>query len=189
MTKQQLRQHYLSIRKSIQDRHFKSVQIQNKLLELSQVKLAKNILIFQSLGTEVSTQDLIMELLDLQKSVFSPLLINGQFYFVQITRDWAGAALLKDDYGAKYLPASQFAEFRSEQLPQVAIIPGVAFSESGNRLGYGGGYIDRLFSLSPLRNAYCIGIAFSEQIDRENLDRLTEPHDVRMDLIVTEVSL
>lgn len=59
-------------------------------------------------------------------------------------------------------------------------VPGLAFDASGNRLGRGGGYYDRL-----LKNASGakIGIAYDFQV----LDAVpTTRHDVAMDLVVTE---
>ncbi len=54
----------------------------------------------------------------------------------------------------------------------ILIVPGVAFTTAGERLGYGGGYYDRLLPLCTRANI--ISLAFPEQI----LPELpTEPHD------------
>lgn len=61
------------------------------------------------------------------------------------------------------------------------IVPGVAFDERCWRLGYGGGYYDRLL---PLLRPDCarIGIAYDEQV----LEAIpAEEHDVRVHAIVT----
>lgn len=59
------------------------------------------------------------------------------------------------------------------------LVPGVAFSVNGDRLGRGGGYFDRLLALT---NAEKCGVAFECQI----VDELPmESHDIRMDYIVT----
>lgn len=61
------------------------------------------------------------------------------------------------------------------------LVPGVAFDAQGWRLGYGGGYYDRLL---PLLRADCvlIGIAYDEQL----VDLIpAEEHDVRLDFVVT----
>lgn len=63
----------------------------------------------------------------------------------------------------------------------VVFAPGVAFDAVGRRLGYGGGYYDRLI---PSLSADCtvIGVAFDEQI------LMTVPadeRDARVDLVVT----
>ena len=61
------------------------------------------------------------------------------------------------------------------------IVPGVAYDESGQRLGYGGGYFDRLL---PLLRPDCvrIGVAFDEQL----LPSIpAEEHDAEVDIVVT----
>lgn len=61
------------------------------------------------------------------------------------------------------------------------IVPGVAFDEHCWRLGYGGGYYDRLL---PLLRADCvrIGVAYDEQV----LETIpAEEHDVRLHAVVT----
>jgi 5-formyltetrahydrofolate cyclo-ligase len=60
------------------------------------------------------------------------------------------------------------------------IVPGVAFDERGARVGFGGGFYDRLLPL--LTHAVLIGVAYDEQIAaRVPL----EAHDVIMDAVVT----
>jgi len=64
----------------------------------------------------------------------------------------------------------------------VVIVPGTAFTRSGERLGQGGGWYDRFL---PGTGPACltIGVGFEPQL----LDELpTEPHDVRLDMVVTD---
>jgi 5-formyltetrahydrofolate cyclo-ligase len=62
------------------------------------------------------------------------------------------------------------------------LVPGVAFDASGRRLGYGGGYYDRLLPLLSARAARIAG-AFDVQL----VPRVpAAPHDVAIDAIVTE---
>ena len=62
------------------------------------------------------------------------------------------------------------------------LVPGVAFDEAGRRLGYGGGYYDRLLPLLP-RSASRVAGAFEAQM----VARVpTGPHDLAVDCIVTE---
>ena len=66
--------------------------------------------------------------------------------------------------------------------PDVVVVPGLAFTAAGERLGQGGGWYDRY--LAQVRaDCATIGVCFAEQI----LDTLpVEAHDVTMDHIVTE---
>jgi 5-formyltetrahydrofolate cyclo-ligase len=61
------------------------------------------------------------------------------------------------------------------------IVPGVAFDAAGNRLGYGGGYYDRL--LATVRpDCALVGIAFDAQLVGAIP---AEEHDVTVDVVVT----
>lgn len=70
-------------------------------------------------------------------------------------------------------------------LLQIALVPGVAFDRNGGRVGYGGGYYDRL--LARLRDngvrLFTIAPAFEFQL-RGGL--ALEAHDVRVDAVATE---
>jgi 5-formyltetrahydrofolate cyclo-ligase len=72
-------------------------------------------------------------------------------------------------------------EFQPEQL-DIVIVPGVAFSRSGGRMGNGQGYYDRL--LHRVR-ADCplIGLCYECQLFD---DLIVGPHDVFMDKVVSE---
>ena len=67
----------------------------------------------------------------------------------------------------------------------LVLVPGAAFSPDGYRIGYGGGYYDRYFAdrdRMPDRFAL-VGLAYDFQITDETEP---EPHDVRLDLVVSE---
>jgi 5-formyltetrahydrofolate cyclo-ligase len=77
-------------------------------------------------------------------------------------------------------PSEASPRISPEQIDAV-IVPGVAFDETGARLGYGGGYFDRLL---PMLRQDCtrIGVAFDEQILPEIP---AEEHDEHVDIVVT----
>ena len=62
----------------------------------------------------------------------------------------------------------------------VFLVPGMAFTTSGKRLGRGGGYYDKLLSKYP--DTLKIGITFNERIMQ---DLPTESHDISMDYVFT----
>ena len=66
--------------------------------------------------------------------------------------------------------------------PDVVVVPGLAFTTDGDRLGQGGGWYDRV--LSQVRSdCTSIGVCFTEQI----VDALpVEAHDVVVDHVVTD---
>ena len=69
-------------------------------------------------------------------------------------------------------------------VPEVLIVPLVAFSRDGGRLGYGGGFYDRtLERLRAARPTLAIGFAYGAQ---EDGDLPLEATDQPLDMIVTE---
>ncbi len=64
----------------------------------------------------------------------------------------------------------------------VVLVPGVAYTKSGQRLGNGQGYFDRLLA-AVRQDCRTVGIRFESQL----VDAIpVEPHDVAVDLVVTE---
>ena len=64
----------------------------------------------------------------------------------------------------------------------VVVVPGLAFTSDGRRLGQGGGHYDRF--LPRLRpDCLTVGAAYAEQLVH---DLPTEPHDIPLDLVVTD---
>lgn len=69
-------------------------------------------------------------------------------------------------------------------IPDILLVPLLAYDHRGTRLGYGGGYYDR--SLGALPKARAIGIAYAGQ----RMDFLPrDAHDYRLDAIFTEAGL
>ena len=75
-------------------------------------------------------------------------------------------------------------EIRDLVYPDILFVPLVAFDKNLNRLGYGGGYYDRLITkLSKKKNFLKIGLAFSIQ----EIEKVpTNEYDQKLDYIVTE---
>jgi 5-formyltetrahydrofolate cyclo-ligase len=66
--------------------------------------------------------------------------------------------------------------------PDVVIVPGLAFTARGERLGQGGGWYDRFLGATR-PDCATIGVCFVEQV----VDSLPiEPHDVVVDRVVTD---
>jgi len=66
--------------------------------------------------------------------------------------------------------------------PDALLIPLVGFDAAGYRLGYGGGYYDRTLAATTPR-PLCVGIGYAAA---EIATIHPQPHDVPMDVIVTE---
>jgi 5-formyltetrahydrofolate cyclo-ligase len=66
----------------------------------------------------------------------------------------------------------------------VIVVPGVSFTKEGVRLGYGGGYYDRLFAKN--QRAIRVGVGYECQLADE-LPRMD--HDALMHYVVTEAGV
>jgi len=91
-----------------------------------------------------------------------------------------GAALVPGVFGL-----SQPGKGWPEAIPDVLVVPLLAFDVRGLRLGYGGGFYDRtLAALRASRNILAVGYAFAGQ---EVPDVPHRPSDEPLDWMVTEM--
>lgn len=98
---------------------------------------------------------------------------SGQMSFYQARID---ELKLGDDFGvAMMLPPK-----KSENIPDLLLVPGLAFSKNGARLGRGKGFYDGY--LKDFKGIK-IGVLFSCQIENEVP---VEPHDESLDFLITE---
>ena len=92
--------------------------------------------------------------------------------------EWTpGEPMIPDEMGVQVPAALRFVE-----RPPALLVPCLGFNEAAYRLGYGGGYYDR--TLAPAPRPYTLGIAYSNQ----QAVFSHAPHDVPLDVIVTERS-
>lgn len=147
------------------------------------VRDAEFFFIYCAYGSEVSTLELIDHLLAQGKTICVPL-CEPTTTSMRAVRIIDPHKELVRGYKGIPEPDPQLVEERSTPATrlQVAIIPGSVFDRRGFRLGYGGGYYDRFLALEAPQ-ALRIGLAFDVQL----VDHLPEePHDVPMDMLVTE---
>lgn len=133
---------------------------------------AHHILAYSSLPDEIPTEGFLCRWAG-EKSLYLPRVDGDRLEILAYDscRLATGAFRILEPTGDKICDVSEI---------DLIIVPAVAFDRNGNRLGRGKGYYDRL-----LRNAGCkkIGVAYDCQL----LDRIpAEPHDVPMDIIVTD---
>ena len=132
---------------------------------------------FVSFRNEPDTHRLIVRALGAGKGVCVPLCRKGRTLVNR--RIQALSDLSRSTFG--------LLEPLNEALPAVdpleldlVIVPGLAFDTSGNRIGFGAGYYDCFLAST---DAVKLAVAYDFQI----LDTVpTQPHDVPVDLIVTE---
>lgn len=145
---------------------------------LDRIKVEENcktVLLYHSLPDEVNTHDLIAKAAHLGYKVLLPTVVGDDLEL----HEYAGEASLhtSESFGIQESSGTLFTDYPSIGL---AIIPGMAFTHDGKRLGRGKGYYDRLL---PQLSCPLIGIAFPFQM----LDDIPcEMHDICMDEVICE---
>lgn len=178
-----LRERLLAVRAALPAsvRRSASLAIAARLSTLPAWQQARTVALHAPLGAEVDTAELARIAVTAGKQVAWPRISPGGRVL-----DFACCAAAQLVPGpARALeppPSAPPLPFHSIDL---AIVPGVAFDTRCGRLGRGRGHYDA--TLSRLRpDAARVGLAFDAQV----VDRLpTEPHDVRLDAVVTESRL
>ena len=104
---------------------------------------------------------------------------NGKTYELAVLKGLDEAHLRKGPMG---ITEPIEAEIVPPQEVGMWLVPGLAFTQSGKRLGYGGGWYDRLLAETP-KEAPKLGIAHVFQI----VDDLpSEPHDVELTDVIDD---
>jgi len=178
--KRRLRNESLSRRDAltIEARGKKDESIRKRLSALSEYAEAGTILFYASFKSEVDTFELIRENILKNKTVVLPR-VDMRNFSLTLYEICALDDLAPGCFG---IPEPRAAEDRiiNPSDIDIMIIPGVAFDEHCNRLGYGKGFYDRLLSL---KEAPALALAYDEQI----MGRIpAELHDIRMDKIITD---
>ena len=133
---------------------------------------------FHSFGTEISTFELFDKLVAEGWTTALPVVVakNTPLVF----RQWKpGDPLVLGRWDIQVPPVEA-----PEVLPDVLLVPLLAFDRKGFRLGYGGGFYDRtLEKLRALKTVTAIGIAYAGQ-EMDTVPR--DDFDQRLDWIMTE---
>ncbi len=186
MPKKMLRSSVLALRDSMDMTEIeeKSRIIKDRLLGLDEFLASRTVLFFLSFGKEVRTEEMVRESLALGKNVLVPKTDTKNHRLI------LSRLLDYDDDlapGVWGIPEPRPKALRPVDPPEVdlVIVPGVAFDLDGNRLGYGGGYYDRLFptlkKATPL-----VALAFACQLVATVP---TEEFDQQIDCLLTEESV
>lgn len=144
--------------------------------ELPEFQNAKEVLIYIPIHGEVDATELFNKYKEEKKFVLPRIIPKEKklsLFEIETLDD-----LEKGTYNIPE-PLTHLPQVTPEEL-DLAIIPGVAYEKNGHRIGYGGGFYDRL-----IKKLSCptIGVAYDFQIVK-NIEG--EDHDEKVDILVTE---
>ncbi len=150
-----------------------SDRICEDILRDGHVKSAKVIVAFYPLKDEVDIRRLIDTLASSGKLVLLPEVTGeGEMKL----KEYGGVnEMSKGRFGISVPAGGVFTNYESVDC---VLVPGVAFTRSGERLGRGKGCYDRF--LPKVKTAWKRGVCFPYQI---LADIPCEPHDVKMDYV------
>ncbi len=166
MTKEQLRQEVRQrfAQSSSEERDRWSCELCESLLADPQLLSAHTILAFRPMKDEVNILPALHAFLSEGKNILLPRVVSPTEMTLYV---YTGRETLADE------KEENVEEFDELDRIDAVIVPGMAFTRQGVRLGRGKGYYDRFLPLVP--RAYLRGVCFPYQILPEIPH---EPHDV-----------
>jgi 5-formyltetrahydrofolate cyclo-ligase len=177
-----IRQRLIKLRSGIspQEQRRKSNLIEYKLFGINRFQQASAVMFYLSFRNEVCTTFMIKRALQAGKRVGVPLVCRDEGRLLISEIENMDSELQPGSFGILE-PQRKFIRPMELKQLDVVILPGVAFDESGHRLGYGGGYYDKL--LQTAKGQLLIGLAYEFQMVSQ-LPQLA--HDVKVHHVVTE---
>jgi 5-formyltetrahydrofolate cyclo-ligase len=122
--------------------------------------------------------DLLKLTLPTDTIISLPKIIESEMIFVEYH---STSTMEKSSISTIYQPESTI-----EIIPKLIIVPGLGFSKTGCRIGFGRGYYDKyLNKISQIYRPITIGVCFHEYLF-EHLPQ--KSHDYQMDYIITDLA-
>jgi 5-formyltetrahydrofolate cyclo-ligase len=150
-----------------------SSQIHDNLRKVDFFRNAQSLGIYYAIGSEVKTYDILQDILKSKKEVSLPKVVKKDLVFKKIT----SLSDLEEGNFSVMEPKDYCEEVKNMD---VIIVPAIALTKEGYRLGYGFGYYDKYLSS---RKSRTIALCYSKQIIKSFPH---SDHDIRIDCIVTE---
>jgi 5-formyltetrahydrofolate cyclo-ligase len=151
--------------------------VQQAFIKTVEFTEARVVALYAPIHNEVETAQVLDAAVASAKVVLFPAVCPGGLEFRRISNP---AIMRRGPFGIPEPDAA--CPVHSPEEADLIVVPGVAFDISGRRIGYGKGYYDK--SLHRLEGkgrlvGFCYDFQLMEEIEGE-------PHDVKMDLIITE---
>jgi 5-formyltetrahydrofolate cyclo-ligase len=180
--KRSIRERVLAARDALplQQREAASANIAERLIALPSFVAAQTVFVTIPFRNEWDSRLLAQRALAMGKMLASPR-VDLQTRMLSLHRICDLSIDLAPGYRGIPEPTTLCPAVAIDTIEWV-LVPGVAFDIDGRRLGYGGGYYDRLLPLLP-RAAPRIAGAFEVQLVPEVP---AAPHDLSVDFVVTE---
>ena len=161
-----------------------SNKIETNLFSWEKFLSCNHILYYLSFGNEVRTDAMIVRSLSLGKKVYVPRILKSAekleiFEIKNLEEKFVLNSLgIREPCGAAFRTVSPFKI-------DAVVSPGLAFDSSGRRIGFGGGYYDKLFLELPDKSLR-IGVAY----DFQRVESLhQDPWDNKVHRVITEKKL
>ncbi|MBP3290798.1 MAG: 5-formyltetrahydrofolate cyclo-ligase [Alistipes sp.] len=177
MTKKEIRQHIRSLTaaKNADCKARQAEVVTQRLCEIITERKPKIVAAFMPMSDEIAID--IKRLSTLCRVVIPRITSHSDGQAEMEFFDYNTAEIGSGAYGINEPQGEDIVQ--PEQI-DIMILPGMAFTTRGERLGRGKGFYDRYTSREGFR-AYCIGVCFAHQI----LTTLpTEPHDRLIDEVI-----
>ncbi len=183
MNKKELRKKIIQQRDQLSSEEIrdKSISIADNLYNLAAYRDAQSVMFFITFGSEVNTRPMVEETIKKDKVALAPKPVPETREMIPSkVIDWDND-LVPGAYSIPEPKEETLRPFKPESI-DLLIVPGVAFDLKGNRLGYGGGYYDRFFSLLKPQ-VPLVALVFDLQIVPAVP---VDEWDRRVDIIITE---
>lgn len=173
-----LRKELIFRRKSVLYKEEKELKIQNRVLKLDIWNNSSQVLLYMSTNDEISTEKLLLSAWENGKEVCIPYCPqNGedmQFYCIKSKAD---LTLGNFNIMEPNITKCSLANINQNAL---CVVPALAYSKKGYRIGYGKGYYDRFFEHNKVLK---VGLCYDDFLF-ENLP--LDEFDKAVDIIVTD---
>lgn len=179
-SKESYRENLIKLRKEIILKNEKSDDIFENIKKIIEENNFSNISCYISFENEVNTSNFIFYCLKNNLNIYVPTVDTDTNNDLLILQKIHTFSPLESECVFENVEYDETININD--LIDVCIVPGVSFDYNKDRLGFGKGYYDKfLSSLNP--NTLKIGVCFDEQLVKK---LPLEPHDVRMDLVITD---